>query len=82
MVARPCWPSSPGAVHASETVAPFWALMILLAWPAQILRLRLRGFDWTRAIFLTFGKLPEALGVLGYHVHRLTGAERRLIEYK
>ncbi|MEM9435400.1 MAG: glycosyltransferase [Pseudomonadota bacterium] len=59
-----------------------WALLILLAWPAQVLRLRLRGLDATLAFFLTLGKLPEALGILSFHRRRLLGGERRLIEYK
>lgn len=59
-----------------------WALALLLAWPAQVLRLRLRGEDWARAFFLTLGKLPEAQGVLGYWWDRLRGQRAGLIEYK
>lgn len=58
------------------------ALLILLAIPLQILRLSRRDGDLTRAAFLTFGKLPEALGVLEYHFKRLTGRRGKLIEYK
>ena len=66
-----------GAVFVSE-----WALLLLLAFPLQGLRLALRGVPMTRAIFLTLGKIPEALGVIGFHADRLTGRRRGLIEYK
>ncbi|TCM78975.1 glycosyltransferase family 2 protein [Rhodovulum steppense] len=59
-----------------------WALVLLLAWPAQALRLRLRGMPWARAVFLTLAKLPEAQGVFTYLWRRLTRARTRLIEYK
>lgn len=57
-------------------------LLILLAWPLQILRLWRRDGDPVRAAFLTLGKIPEALGVLEYRLKRLTGRKARLIEYK
>lgn len=59
-----------------------WALLLLLAWPAQVLRLRLRGMDWWAAFFMTLTKLPEAQGALTYWWRRMTGAGARLIEYK
>ena len=62
-------------------VTPF-APLVLLFWPAQILRLRVRGLSWTEAFFLTLGKLPEAQGILGYYLTRRRGAKVRIIEYK
>jgi len=59
-----------------------WALVLLLAWPLQVLRLRLRGESTARSVFLTLGRLPEAQGVLNYLWRRLTLARARLIEYK
>ena len=59
-----------------------WALLLLLAWPAQVLRLRLRGLPWYRALFLTLGKLAEAQGALTYWWRRMTRTGARLIEYK
>lgn len=59
-----------------------WALLLLLAWPLQVLRLWLRGMPWHRAVFLTLSKLPEAQGALTYWWRRLTRARSRLIEYK
>lgn len=49
------------------------ALCLLLAWPAQVLRLKSRGHSWTEAFFLTLAKLPEAQGILGYHLARWRG---------
>lgn len=56
-------------------------LLILLAWPLQVLRLS-RCMGWEAALFTVLGKLPEAQGVLGYHLNRLRGRQRGLIEYK
>ena len=60
-----------------------WGILApFLVWGAQISRLILKGETPPRAVFLTFGKLPEAQGVLGYWWGRLSGHRRGLIEYK
>jgi GT2 family glycosyltransferase len=59
-----------------------WALLLLLLWPVQVLRLRMKGEGWTRAVFLTLGKVAEAQGALGYRLARLRGGRVALIEYK
>ena len=69
------------ALLGAFLVSP-WALLILLAWPAQVLRLMLRGETPQEAFFLTFDKLSETQGALGYWRGRLTGQRRKLIEYK
>lgn len=62
------------------------ALLVLLVWPAQVVRLALRWGGgraaWERAGFTVLGKLPEALGALGYWWGRLRGRKAGLIEYK
>lgn len=58
------------------------ALLLLLIWPAQVIRLNLKGESWTTALFFTMGKLPEALGALRYWRQRLAGSHKTLIEYK
>jgi GT2 family glycosyltransferase len=63
-------------------ISPWLTLALLLIWPVQILRLKLRGMPLHSAFFLTVGKLPEAQGLLGYVWGWMTGKERRLIEYK
>ncbi len=71
----------PIAALAGLLVTP-WALLLLLAWPAQSLRLILRGEPSVRAFFLVLAKLPEAQGVLGAEIARRSGRSARIIEYK
>lgn len=59
-----------------------WALLLLLIWPLQVLRLVRRGHDLPEAVFLTLSKLPEAQGVLSFFWRRLRGGRVALIEYK
>ncbi|MDO8413347.1 MAG: glycosyltransferase [Gallionellaceae bacterium] len=62
-------------------------LIVLLIYPAQVIRLALHGTrsarknGW-RAFFLVLGKFPEAIGQLSFFYNRLTGKTARLIEYK
>jgi cellulose synthase/poly-beta-1,6-N-acetylglucosamine synthase-like glycosyltransferase len=58
------------------------ALVLLLVWPLQVVRLQRRGLGWDQAAFMTLAKLPEAQGMLGYWLQRMRGARRGLIEYK
>ena len=65
----------------------WWAAVLLLAYPAQVARLALRGRrsvreNWWRAGFLVLGKFPELLGQMKFLVHRHLGRQARLIEYK
>jgi GT2 family glycosyltransferase len=64
-----------------------WGLALLLVYPAQVVRLALRGGrtrreNWWRALFLVICKFPEASGQLRFLYHRLAGKTGRLIEYK
>jgi len=62
-------------------------LALLLIYPAQIFRLfraevgslRTRA---VRAVSLVLGKFPEGAGLLKFLLHRMTGSQARLIEYK
>jgi len=63
------------------------AALLLLAYPAQILRLAWRWgagerLAWERAVFTVLGKFPEALGVLDYWTGRLRRRKTGLFEYK
>jgi GT2 family glycosyltransferase len=76
----------PLAATLVALVHPLGALILLL-WPVQMARLALRWRAEGRAgaeaaVFTVLGKLPEALGVMGYHLNRLCGRKRGLIEYK
>lgn len=57
-------------------------LGLLLAWPLQVLRLWRRDGDGLHALFLTLGKVPEAIGIAEFALGRLRGRSARLIEYK
>ncbi|UWQ23217.1 glycosyltransferase [Jannaschia sp. W003] len=70
----------PLAALAGTLVTP-WALLLLLLYPAQILRLAPRE-GLARAATLTLGKVAEAHGALTWAVRRLRGAKGGLIEYK
>lgn len=70
----------PGVALAGALVHPA-ALLLLLAWPAQVVRLH-RRMGWAGAFFSVLGKLPEAWGALRYHLNRWRGRRGGLIEYK
>jgi GT2 family glycosyltransferase len=72
----------PVAVLVLAPLVPPLALLLALAWPVQVARLARRSGDLSEALFLTLGKIPEAIGVLDYHLGRLSGRRRGLIEYK
>ena len=59
-----------------------WGLALLLIWPVQVLRLRLRGLSWSEAFFLTLSKLPETQGILQFHRSLWRDSRTGLIEYK
>lgn len=58
-----------------------WALLGLLAYPAQILRLAAQG-GWSWAVFTVLGKFAEAWGVLRFWVGRLRSRPAGIIEYR
>jgi GT2 family glycosyltransferase len=60
-----------------------WTLIILAAYPLQVVRLALRGTrspreNWWRALFLVLGKFAEVAGQIKFRLER----KARLIEYK
>ncbi|MGV8988677.1 MAG: glycosyltransferase family 2 protein [Cypionkella sp.] len=63
-----------------------WALVLLLIYPMQILRLARRyggmRAAWERAAFLTLGKFAEAAGAMEYWVRRMMHRRAGIIEYK
>lgn len=63
-----------GALHPA-------GLALLLLWPVQVARLVPR-LGAEAAVFTVLGKLPEAQGAIGFHLARLRGRRRGLIEYK
>ena len=69
------------ALLGAALVTP-WALLLMLAWPIQAARLIARGMDPVRAIFMTFGKMPEATGVVEYWLKRAFRRQLTMINYK
>lgn len=75
----------PAAILAVGLVSP-WGLALIAIYPAQVLRLALRGgLDrqaWDAALHAVIGRFAEAVGVLRFHFGRLRGRRSRLIEYR
>lgn len=64
-----------------------WALVLLLVYPLQMLRLARRGGrsaseNAVQAVFLVLGKFPEMLGQMRFVLNRFTAGNPALIEYK
>ncbi len=77
----------PLVVALVALVVQWWALLLLLVYPAQVIRLALRGRrstreNWWRAAALVMGKFPEMLGQLKFVLDRHRRVTSRLIEYK
>ncbi|HZO22146.1 MAG TPA: glycosyltransferase family 2 protein [Steroidobacteraceae bacterium] len=70
----------------------WWALaaLVLLVWPARMTQLAIR--QWRRGlsikvacasgVLLMLGKIPQLIGLAGFHRDRLTGRASSLIEHK
>lgn len=81
------------AILLALTANPRWWIavaLLFLPWPLRMSQLgrrqRRRGLSAKVArasgILLMVGKLPQFLGLIGYHFDRLSGRKSRLIEYK
>lgn len=77
----------PLVILLSAVISPALALLLAMAYPAQILRLAARRglsrrLSWEIACFTVLGKFAEAQGVLTFWLNRLRGRRGGLIEYK
>ena len=77
----------PLMILAALPIAGPYALLGLLIYPLQILRLtiRLSGTPWRRLVrswFIVLGKFPQALGQLKFLTSQAIGRKAGLIEYK
>ncbi|GGU72486.1 hypothetical protein GCM10009504_32340 [Pseudomonas laurentiana] len=73
-------------VFASVVLGGF-GLLLLLAYPLQVVRLARRGDrsareNWLRALFLVLGKFPEMCGQIKFLLNRVGAGKTVLIEYK
>jgi glycosyltransferase involved in cell wall biosynthesis len=77
----------PLAILAGACVSA-WALLLVLLYPLQWLRISVRlvrrhaPIPWLQGGFLLLGRFPEALGALKFYGGRLAGRRSGLIEYK
>ncbi|WP_449432912.1 glycosyltransferase family 2 protein [Pseudomonas putida] len=79
--------SIPLAVAAVSVLLGGWALLLLLIYPLQAVRLARRGGrttreNWLQAVFLVLGKFPEMLGQVKFLLNRFSAGKTVLIEYK
>nr|WP_298163854.1 glycosyltransferase [uncultured Pseudomonas sp.] len=77
----------PLAIVMASTLFGWLALVLLLVYPLQIVRLAVRGArspreNWLLALFLVLGKFPEMLGQVKFLGRRLGAGRSTLIEYK
>jgi GT2 family glycosyltransferase len=59
-----------------------WAWLLLLVYPAQVLRLIARDGQVVRSVYLVLARFPEFGGVAKFFATRLRGGSPRIIEYK
>lgn len=71
----------PAVAILGALVTP-WMLLLLLAWPVQMLRLMAKGETPLRSVFLVIGKMPEALGILEFWIKRRLLRRAQRIDYK
>lgn len=77
----------PVVVLLLALVAHWQALILLIVYPVQVIRLAMRGRrsareNWWRAAALVVGKFPEMVGQLKFLLDRYRRVPSRLIEYK
>jgi GT2 family glycosyltransferase len=72
----------PLAVLALAVFVSPWSLLLLLVYPAQVLRLSARKGGWVRAFYLVLGRFPEFVGAMKFLATRVRQVPGRLIEYK
>lgn len=77
----------PLVILLAGSILGWLALLLLLIYPLQIVRLAVRGArspreNWLQALFLVLGKFPEMLGQVKFLWRRLGAGKSTLIEYK
>jgi glycosyltransferase involved in cell wall biosynthesis len=72
----------PLAIVLAATIKGSLAGVLALAYPLQWLRLTWRTRSPLSSAFMVLGKLPEAWGVMKFHISRWRGTTGAIIEYK
>lgn len=64
------------------SVLSWGGLLLLLLWPAQLIRLQQRGMEWRAAALMVVSKVAEGQGVALFWRQWLMGKQGKIIEYK
>ncbi|MEJ5990291.1 glycosyltransferase family 2 protein [Ramlibacter sp. PS3R-8] len=72
----------PLAIALLSVLASPWFLLLLLVYPAQVLRLARQRGGYTRAFYLVLARFPEFVGVLKFVRTLLGSGPARLIEHR
>ncbi len=72
----------PMAVLLALSSGQLLGLVLLLAYPLQMIRMRKVPGGWPSAFFLVMGKFPEFFGVMQWASSRIRGTRSGLLEYK
>ena len=77
----------PAGIIAAIITWGWGGVILLVIYPIQVMRLALKGKrsareNWARALFLTLGKFPEALGQVKFYLRKVGAGGTALIEYK
>jgi GT2 family glycosyltransferase len=77
----------PIAIVLLALLKPIWAILLLLAYPIQWLRLSLKSDQpfkqaSLQAFFLIIGKFAEMCGQVKFLIHRFTNKQSKIIEYR
>jgi GT2 family glycosyltransferase len=77
----------PSGVGVAVAIFGWWALLVFIVYPLQIVRLASRtrnrsALRWWWAAAMVVAKFPEVLGQLKYHAYRMRRENPKLIEYK
>lgn len=78
---------APLFIISIAAVKPIWAILLLLIYPLQWLRLSLKikgpfKKSCLQAFFLMLGKFAEVFGQINFLMHRCTSKQSKIIEYK
>ena len=77
----------PMVIIAIALIKPIWAILLILIYPIQWVRLSLKNNQpfkqaSLQAFFLILGKFAEMSGQIQFLIHRYTNKQSKIIEYK
>ena len=77
----------PVLIFAAAAMSHGWGLLLIAIYPAQVIRLTVKGkrslvANGLWATFNVIGKFPELMGQMRFHANRLFSGDSRLFKYK